>query len=57
LLRKRPEDIGLLPDGDAAPSATSAAPRSNIVDPVWANTDWTLARALRTARGGWMWLG
>ena len=26
LLRKRPEDIGLLPDGDAAPSATSAAP-------------------------------
>ena len=26
LLRKRPEDIGLLPDGDAAPTATSAAP-------------------------------
>ena len=24
LLRKRPEDIGLLPDGDAAPTATSA---------------------------------
>src|SRR4249920_3156874 len=44
LLRKRPEDMGLLPDGDAAPSATSAAPRSNVVDPVWANTDWTLRR-------------
>ena len=27
LLRKRPEDIGLLPDGDAAPTATSAAAR------------------------------
>ena len=27
LLRKRPEDIGLLPDGDAAPTATSAEPR------------------------------
>ena len=46
LLRKRPEDIGLLPDGDAAPTATSAKPVSNIVDPVWAGTDWTLARAL-----------
>ena len=43
LLRKRPEDIGLLPDGDAAPTATSAKPVSNIVDPVWAGTDWTLA--------------
>jgi MFS family permease len=57
LLRKRPEDIGLRPDGDAAPSATSAAPRSNIVDPVWASTDWTLRRALRTARFWWISLG
>src|SRR6266571_6883288 len=57
LLRKRPEDIGLLPDGDAAPSATSAAPRSNVVDPVWAGTDWTLRRALRTARFWWISLG
>ena len=57
LLRKRPEDIGLLPDGDAAPSATSAAPRSNVVDPVWASTDWTLRRALRTARFWWISLG
>ena len=32
LLRKRPEDIGLQPDGDAAPSA-SAKPVSNVVDP------------------------
>ena len=54
LLRKRPEDIGLLPDGDAAPSATSAKPVSNIVDPVWAGTDWTLRRALRTARFWWI---
>ena len=57
LLRMRPEDIGLLPDGDAAPSATSAAPRSNVVDAVWANTDWTLRRALRTARFWWISLG
>ena len=57
LLRKRPEDIGLLPDGDAAPTATSAKPVSNIVDPVWAGTDWTLRRALRTARFWWISLG
>src|ERR1700686_625368 len=57
LLRKRPEDIGLLPDGDAAPSATSAKPVSNIVDPAWAGTDWTLQRALRTARFWWLALG
>ena len=57
LLRKRPEDIGLLPDGDAAPTATSAKPVSNIVDPVWAGTDWTLRRALRTARFWWIALG
>ncbi len=50
LLRKRPEDIGLEPDGDAAPSASSAKPISNIVDPAWAGTDWTLRRAIGTAR-------
>jgi MFS family permease len=57
LLRKRPEDIGLEPDGDAAPSASSAKPVSNIVDPVWAGIDWTLQRALRTARFWWISLG
>jgi MFS family permease len=57
LLRKRPEDIGLEPDGDAAPSASSAKPVSNIVDPVWAGIDWTLGRALRTARFWWISLG
>jgi sugar phosphate permease len=54
LLRKRPEDIGLRPDGDAAPSASSVKPISNIVDPDWAATDWTLSRALRTARFWWL---
>src|SRR3981081_2088957 len=56
LLRKRPEDIGLEPDGDAAPLA-SAKPMSNIVDPKWASIDWTLKRALRTARFWWISLG
>ena len=57
LLRKRPEDLGLRPDGDAAPSAGGAKPVSNIVDPVWAGTDWTLALALRTGRFWWIALG
>jgi MFS family permease len=56
LLRKRPQDIGLEPDGDAAPNATSR-PVSNIVDPAWAAIDWTLARAMRTARFWWIALG
>jgi MFS family permease len=57
LLRKRPEDLGLRPDGAAAPSASSAKPISNIVDPDWAAIDWTLPRALRTARFWWISLG
>ncbi len=57
LLRKRPEDIGLEPDGDAAPSASSAKPISNIVDRAWAGTDWTLKRAIGTARFWWISLG
>jgi sugar phosphate permease len=56
-LRKRPEDLGLQPDGDAAAYAATAKPASNIVDPVWAATDWTLPRALRTARFWWIALG
>jgi MFS family permease len=57
LLRKRPEDIGLLPDGDAAPHPTAAPPRSNVIDQAWAATDWTLARAVRTGRFWWLALG
>ncbi len=53
LLRKRPEDIGLEPDGDAAPLA-SARPVSNVIDPDWTAIDWTLQRALRTARFWWL---
>jgi MFS family permease len=56
LVRRRPEDIGLAPDGDVAAGAISAGARapSNIVDPAWAAIDWTLARALSTARFWWI---
>jgi MFS family permease len=57
LLRKRPQEIGLHPDGDPAPTSTSAAKPSNIVDPAWAATEWTLARAMRTLRFWWIALG
>jgi MFS family permease len=57
LLRKRPEDLGLQPDGDTVLHATAARPVSNIVDPAWAGTDWTLRRAMRTARFWWIALG
>jgi MFS family permease len=57
LLRKRPEDLALLPDGDASAHEAAAKPVSNILDPIWAATDWTLSRALRTTRFWWLALG
>ena len=56
LLQHRPEDIGLVPDGIEATSAISGR-AGNIVDPRWAAVDWTLARALGTARFWWIALG
>jgi MFS family permease len=53
LLRHRPEDIGLVPDGTEA--KTPASDRSaSVVDPRWAAIDWTLARALGTTRFWWI---
>ena len=57
LVRKRPEDIGLLPDGAAQLDTAARKVPSNIVDPVWAATEWTLARAVRTARFWWIVVG
>ena len=57
LLRKRPEDLAVLPDGDASAHEAAAKPVSNILNPIWAATDWTLPRALRTTRFWWLALG
>ena len=55
LLRRKPEELGLAPDGDDASLEAAAAKRhSAVVDPAWVATDWTLARALRTARFWWI---
>ena len=56
LLRHRPEELGLMPDGGGSgPAAEDKA--ANIVDPAWAAIDWTLRRAMRTARFWWLALG
>jgi MFS family permease len=57
LLRKRPQDMGLEPDGDAAPADVAAQQAANVVDAAWAAVDWTLGRAMRTARFWWIALG
>ncbi|HJQ56969.1 MAG TPA: MFS transporter [Vineibacter sp.] len=58
LLWKRPEDIGLRPDGDLATAGQAGdGPPSNVVDAAWVAIDWTLARALRTARFWWIAVG
>jgi len=58
LLRRRPQELGLAPDGDAGtPEAAQARRAANVVDPAWAAIDWTLARAMRTARFWWIAVG
>jgi MFS family permease len=58
LVRHRPQDLGLEPDGDrAAPAVAGAGPPANVVDPAWVAVDWTLGRAMRTSRFWWVALG
>ncbi len=58
LLRRRPEDMGLEPDGAATSrDAVAGGQAANVVDPVWAAVDWTLGRAIRTTRFWWITLG
>jgi MFS family permease len=56
LLRHRPEDMGLEPDG-RRPAGAAADSTGNIVDRAWAAIDWTLGRALKTRRFWWAALG
>jgi len=58
LHKRRPEDMGLEPDGDrAVPPGTAAARPSNVVDAAWVAVEWTLARAMHTARFWWIFVG
>ena len=57
LPRRRPEDVGLAPDGDAVPGGTGRVAADNVVDRAWTSVDWTLGRAMRTARFWWLFVG
>jgi MFS family permease len=57
LLRKSPQDMGLEPDGGPSTGATAAPHTANVVDAAWAAVDWTLWRAMRTARFWWIAVG
>jgi MFS family permease len=57
LVRKKPEDVGQLADGEPLPAAGKKRGGLHIVDPAWAATEWTLARAMRTGRFWWIVLG
>jgi MFS family permease len=57
LLKRSPADLGLQPDGDTTSPRAAASERLKVVDPAWAAVDWTLTRALRTARFWWIAIG
>jgi MFS family permease len=53
LLKRKPEDYGLEPDG-ARTNGAAETRGDNIVDRAWASVDWTLPRALATGRFWWL---
>ncbi len=56
--RRQPADLGLYPDGEAAPETAAAARHADpVVDRAWVETDWTLKTAARTARFWWIFAG
>ncbi|MGH8067912.1 MAG: MFS transporter [Candidatus Entotheonellia bacterium] len=57
LLQRRPEDLGLEPDGDRSGTSAAVGPTANVVDAAWIAVDWTLGRAMRTARFWWIAVG
>jgi MFS family permease len=58
LVRRRPEDLGLAADGDQVARDVAADQRhANVVDAAWVAVEWTLGRAVRTARFWWIALG
>jgi MFS family permease len=58
LLQQRPADLGLAPDGDHSMHTSAAGGlTAYVVDAAWVAVDWTLGRAMRTARFWWVAVG
>jgi MFS family permease len=57
LVRRCPEDIGLHPDGASSVRVAANNHTANIVDHDWVAVDWTLPKAMRTARFWWLAVG
>ncbi|WP_346432255.1 MFS transporter [Breoghania sp. L-A4] len=55
--RRRPEDLGLLPDGNGRGARELRPMTDTVVDRAWAETDWTLRMASRTGRFWWIFGG
>ncbi|MBL4741076.1 MAG: MFS transporter [Sneathiella sp.] len=57
LQRKNPQELGLFPDGEVPASlggVTSGRAIDPIVDRVWAETEWSLPKAVRTGTFWWL---
>ncbi len=54
--RGNPQQMGLEPDGGPARRKLDRPAPDPIVDRAWAETDWTLRRAVRTRRFWWLFL-
>jgi MFS family permease len=57
LQRRRPEDLGLHPDGEEREPGSLGRSEDNVVDADWVKVDWTLSRALREPRFWWVFFG
>jgi MFS family permease len=55
--RGRPEELGLAPDGAVVDPGGRRASEEHVVDRAWAAVDWTLGRAVRTARFWYLFVG
>jgi MFS family permease len=57
IVTKRPQDVGLLPDGAREEGVAAQRRAAAVVDPAWVAIEWTVGRAVRTMRFWWLVVG